>query len=69
VKFIPESSKENDGQPECDIEVAGCSLPDIRGRGENWLVLKPGQDYAARRPLAMALERKRWWNIQNVGDL
>jgi hypothetical protein len=55
LKFIPENSKENEGQPECDIEVAGGGLPDIRERAKNWLVLKPGQDYAARRPLAMAL--------------
>jgi hypothetical protein len=64
VKFIPENSNENEGQPECDLEVAGGGLPDIRERAKKWLVLKPGQDYAARRPLAMALNRKRSWNVK-----
>jgi hypothetical protein len=55
VKFIPESSKEKEGESECGLEVAGGGLPDIRERAKNWLVLKQGQDYEARRPLGMAL--------------
>lgn len=30
-------------------------MPDIRERAKNWLVLKQGQAYEARRPLGMAL--------------
>jgi hypothetical protein len=49
VKFIPENS--NQPQPAID-----CGLPDIRERSKNWLALKPGQTYEARRPLAMGVD-------------
>jgi hypothetical protein len=55
VKFTPKRSNENEGQPECGLEVAGGGLPDIRERVKNWLVLKQGQAYEARRPLGMGL--------------
>jgi hypothetical protein len=54
VKFSPES---HEAQPpaNCDLEVDGSGLPDIRERAKNWLVLKAGQDYVARRPLSMGI--------------
>jgi hypothetical protein len=55
VKFIPKGSTENEGQPDCGLEVAGGGLPDIRERAKNWLVLKQGQAYEAQRPLGMGL--------------
>ena len=41
---------------DCGLEVDGRGLPDIRERAKKWLMLKPGQNYEARRPLAMGVD-------------
>jgi hypothetical protein len=55
VKFIPENSNQPQGSKDCGLEVDGSGLPDIRERAKNWLALKPGQNYEARRPLSMGI--------------
>ena len=54
VKFTPENSGQ--AQTNCGLEVDGSGLADIRERAKNWLVLKSGQSYEARRPLAMGVD-------------
>ncbi len=56
VKFTPENSNQPQGPVDCGLEVDGSGLPDIRERSKNWLVLKAGQTYEARRPLAMGVD-------------
>jgi hypothetical protein len=56
VKFIPENSNQPQPAIDCGLEVDGSGLPDIRERAKNWLALKPGQNYDARRPLAMGVD-------------
>src|ERR1700678_6450 len=56
VKFIPENSNQPQPAVDCGLEVDGSGLPDIRERAKNWLVLKPGQNYETRRPLAMGVD-------------
>ena len=56
VKFVPESSSQPQPTIDCGLEVDGSGLPDIRDRSKNWLSLKPGQNYEARRPLAMGVD-------------
>ena len=56
VKFIPENSNQPQAAIDCGLEVDGSGLPDIRERSKNWLALKPGQTYEARRPLAMGVD-------------
>jgi hypothetical protein len=56
VKFIPENSNQPQPAIDCGLEVDGSGLPDIRERSKNWLALKPGQTYEARRPLAMGVD-------------
>jgi hypothetical protein len=56
VKFIPENSNQPQPAIDCGLEVDGSGLPDIRERSKNWLPLKPGQTYEARRPLAMGVD-------------
>jgi hypothetical protein len=56
VKFSPENGSQTQAAADCDLEVDGSGLPDIRERAKNWLVLKAGQDYEARRPLAMGVD-------------
>ncbi len=56
VKFIPENSSQPQSSTDCGLEVDGSGLPDIRERAKNWLALKPGQSYEARRPLAMGID-------------
>jgi hypothetical protein len=56
VKFIPENSSQPQPAIDCGLEVDPSGLPDIRERAKNWLVLKAGQDYEARRPLAMGVD-------------
>ncbi len=56
VKFVPENSSESHPAADCGLEVDGSGLPDIRERAKGWLVLKAGQDYEARRPLAMGVD-------------
>ena len=56
VKFIPENSNQPQPAIDCGLEVDGSGLPDIRERAKNWLTLKPGQNYEARRPLAMGVD-------------
>jgi hypothetical protein len=56
VKFIPENSNQPQAATDCGLEVDGSGLPDIRERAKNWLVLKAGQSYEARRPLAMGVD-------------
>jgi hypothetical protein len=56
VKFTPENSNQPQGAVDCGLEVDGSGLPDIRERSKNWLVLKAGQNYEARRPLAMGVD-------------
>jgi hypothetical protein len=56
VKFIPENSNQPQPTIDCGLEVDGSGLPDIRERSKNWLALKPGQTYEARRPLAMGVD-------------
>ena len=56
VKFTPENSNQPQAAIDCGLEVDGSGLPDIRERSKNWLVLKAGQNYEARRPLAMGVD-------------
>lgn len=56
VKFTPENSGQPQTTVDCGLEVDGSGLPDIRERSKNWLVLKAGQNYEARRPLAMGVD-------------
>jgi hypothetical protein len=56
VKFTPENSSQPQAGNDCGLEVDGSGLPDIRERAKNWLVLKSGQSYEARRPLAMGVD-------------
>jgi hypothetical protein len=56
VKFTPENANQPQPPSQCDLEVDGSGLPDIRERAKNWLTLKAGQDYEARRPLAMGVD-------------
>ncbi len=56
VKFVPEDTHQTQTPSECGLEVDGSGLPDIRERAKNWLVLKQGQSYEARRPLSMGME-------------
>jgi hypothetical protein len=56
VKFTPENASQPEAQPECDLEVDGSGLADIRERAKNWVVIKAGQNYEARRPLAMGVD-------------
>lgn len=56
VKFIPENTSQSHPPADCGLQVDGSSLPDIRERAKNWLVLKAGQDYQVRRPLAMGVD-------------
>ena len=56
VKFTPENSNQPQATTDCGLEVDGSGLPDIRERAKNWLSIKPGQNYEARRPLAMGLD-------------
>jgi hypothetical protein len=56
VKFVPENSNQPEPATDCGLEVDGTGLPDIRERAAHWLALKPGQNYEARRPLAMGVD-------------
>ena len=56
VKFVPENSNQPQPAIDCGLEVDGSGLPDIRERSKNWLALKAGQTYEARRPLAMGVD-------------
>jgi hypothetical protein len=56
VKFTPENSNQPQAAIDCGLEVDGSGLPDIRERSKNWVVLKAGQNYEARRPLAMGVD-------------
>jgi hypothetical protein len=56
VKYIPENSNQPQPAIDCGLEVDGRGLADIRERAKNWLPLKPGQSYEARRPLAMGVD-------------
>jgi hypothetical protein len=56
VKFVPENPDQPDKPADCGLEVDGSGLPDIRERAKNWIVLKAGQTYEARRPLAMGAD-------------
>jgi hypothetical protein len=56
VKFVPENSNQPQAAIDCGLEVDGRGLPDIRERAKNWVTLKPGQNYEARRPLAMGVD-------------
>ncbi len=56
VKFVPENANQSHSTVDCGLEVDGSGLPDIRERAQSWLVLKAGQDYEARRPLAMGVD-------------
>jgi len=56
VKFVPENSSQPQAATDCGLEVDGSGLPDIRERAAHWLALKPGQNYEARRPLAMGVD-------------
>jgi hypothetical protein len=56
VKFIPENSNQPQATTDCGLEVDGSGLPDIRERAAHWLSLKSGQNYEARRPLAMGMD-------------
>jgi hypothetical protein len=51
VKFIAENTNQPQPAVDCGLEVDGRGLADIRERAKNWIVLKSGQDYEARRPL------------------
>ena len=55
VKFTPENGQPQAGV-DCGLEVDGSGLPDIRERAKNWVPIKPGQGYEARRPLAMGVD-------------
>jgi hypothetical protein len=56
VRFIPENSNQPQAQKDCGLEVDGSGLADIRERAKNWLALKPGQSYEARRPFSMGMD-------------
>jgi hypothetical protein len=56
VRFTPENSSQPQAAIDCGLEVDGSGLPDIRERSKNWLAIKPGQNYEARRPLAMGVD-------------
>lgn len=56
VKFIPENTNQPQPAVDCGLEVDGRGLADIRERAKNWLTLKSGQDYEARRPLANGVD-------------
>ena len=65
VKFAAENGNQSQSPSDCDLEVDGRGLADIRERAKNWLTLKPGQDYEARRPLAMGVDT----NARGIYDL
>ena len=56
VKFVPENTNQAQPAVDCGLEVDGSGLADIRERAKNWLVLKAGQEYEARRPLSMGVD-------------
>jgi hypothetical protein len=56
VRFVPENSNQPSPAVDCGLEVDPSGLPDIRERAKNWLALKAGQNYEARRPLAMGVD-------------
>jgi hypothetical protein len=56
VKFVAENSSQSQAATDCGLEVDGSGLPDIRERAKNWIPLKAGQNYEARRPLAMGVD-------------
>ncbi len=56
VKFVAENSGQPQPAIDCGLQVDGSGLPDIRERAKKWLTLKPGQDFEARRPLAMGVD-------------
>jgi hypothetical protein len=56
VKFVPENSNQPQPAIDCGLEVDGSGLPDIRERSKNWIAIKAGQIYEARRPLAMGVD-------------
>jgi hypothetical protein len=56
VKFTPENANQPDKPEPCTLELDSSGLPDIRERAKNWLVIKAGQTYEARRPLAMGAD-------------
>src|ERR1700734_575946 len=56
VKFVAENSNQSQAATDCGLEVDGSGLPDIRERAKNWIPLKAGQNYEARRPLAMGVD-------------
>jgi hypothetical protein len=56
VKFVPENSSQPQPAIDCGLEVDGSGLPDIRERAKKWVILKSGQNYEARRPLAMGVD-------------
>ena len=56
VKFVSEGASKQQEPVDCGLEVDPSGLPDIRERAKQWLVLKAGQDYQVRRPLAMGVD-------------
>lgn len=56
VKFASEGASRQQEPVDCGLEVDPSGLPDIRERAKQWLVLKAGQDYQVRRPLAMGVD-------------
>jgi hypothetical protein len=65
VKFSAEDPSGQAQPVDCGLEVDGSGLPDIRERAKQWLLLKAGQDYQVRRPLAMGVDA----NIPGTYDL
>lgn len=55
VKFVPQDANQSQPPDTCDLEVDSSGLADIRERAKNWLTIKPGQTYEARRPIAMGI--------------
>jgi hypothetical protein len=64
VKFTAENSNQPQAAVDCGLEVDGSGLPDIRERAKKWLALKPGQNYEARRPLAMGVDTNAHGNYE-----
>lgn len=56
VKFVSEGANRQEKPVDCDLEVDPSSLPDIRERAKQWRVLKDGEVYQVRRPLAMGVD-------------
>src|SRR5277367_5574396 len=56
VRFVPENSGQPQPAIDCGLQVDGSGLPDIRERAKKWIPLKAGQNYEARRPLAMGVD-------------